>query len=126
MVIPHIFHRKFGNVGLLAYLCGVKYNSILMCTFNLTMSDSLIETVRPTFKTTEAIGEWLQEQVTLLLQQVAARQQVCTQVTATAERKCDMSVFDCFSGEFGGNRDAHEIADELHDSRTFTRNITAL
>lgn len=96
MVIPHISHRKFGNVGLLAYLCGVINNSILMCTFNLTMSDSLIETVRPTFKTTETVAQ-----------------------------KCNISVFDCFSGEFGGDSDAHEIADELHDSRVFTHNISA-
>lgn len=38
----------------------------------------------------------------------------------------DMSVFDCFSGDFGGNRDAHEIAAELHDSRIFTRNTVTL
>lgn len=41
-------------------------------------------------------------------------------------KELDMSVFDCFSGNFGGDRDAHEIADELHDSRVFTRNAPAL
>ena len=38
------------------------------------MSDSLIEAVRPTFKTREAVNKWLQEQANLLLQQVVARQ----------------------------------------------------
>lgn len=45
-----------------------------MCTFNLTMNDTLVEAVRPTFKTKEAINEWLQNQATLLLQQIVARQ----------------------------------------------------
>lgn len=93
-----------------------------MCTFNLTMSDSLIEAVRPTFKTREAINKWLQEQANLLLQQVVERQQA----TSIVAQKYDMSVFDCFSGEFGGDRDAHEIADELHASRKFTHDISAL
>lgn len=45
-----------------------------MCTFNLTMNDALVEAVRPTFKTREAVNEWLQNQATLLLQQIVARQ----------------------------------------------------
>lgn len=97
-----------------------------MCTFNLTMSDSLIEAVRPTFKTREAVNKWLQEQANLLLQQVVERQQATSKVAQTKVQKYDMSVFDCFSGDFGGDRDAHEIADELHASRMFTHNISAL
>lgn len=38
----------------------------------------------------------------------------------------DMSIFDCFSGDFGGNRDAHEVAAELHDSRVFTHDTVTL
>lgn len=45
-----------------------------MCTFNLTMNDALVEAVRPTFKTKEAVNEWLQKQATLLLQQIVVRQ----------------------------------------------------
>lgn len=41
----------------------------------------------------------------------------------TAEEKDDIHIFDCFSGDFGGDRDANEIADEIHDSRIFTRSI---
>lgn len=44
----------------------------------------------------------------------------------SAKQALDLSVFDCFSGDFGGNRDAHEIAAELHDSRLFTRNPVSL
>lgn len=58
-----------------------------MCTFNLTMSDALVEAVRPTFKTKEAVNEWLQDQATLLLQQIVARQNSIenSQVTTTAK-----------------------------------------
>lgn len=40
-----------------------------------------------------------------------------------SEPKDDMSVFDCFSGDWGGDKDAHEIADELHSSHIFNREI---
>lgn len=46
--------------------------------------------------------------------------------TESAKQALDLSVFDCFSGNFGGSRDAHEIAAELHDSRLFTRNPVSL
>lgn len=45
-----------------------------MCIFKLTMNDALVEAVRPIFKTKKAVNEWLQNQATLLLQQIVARQ----------------------------------------------------
>lgn len=93
-----------------------------MCTFNLTLSDSLIEAVRPTFKTREDVSQWLQKQAAFWLQQIASQQEA----NEAKKRINDISVFDCFSGDFGGDRDAHEIAEELHDSRLFNRNVTAL
>ena len=33
------------------------------------------------------------------------------------EEKEDMHIFDCFSGNWGGDRDSHEIADELYAGR---------
>lgn len=59
---------------------------IIMCTFNLTMNDALVEAVRPTFKTREAVNEWLQNQATLLLQQIAARQN-SNELTAASTAK---------------------------------------
>ena len=58
-----------------------------MCTFNLTMNDTLVEAVRPTFKTKEAINEWLQNQATLLLQQIVARQNSKEAVTMASPVK---------------------------------------
>ncbi|MCQ2196850.1 MAG: hypothetical protein MJZ60_04920 [Bacteroidaceae bacterium] len=48
------------------------------------MDDALVEAVRPTFKTSEAVNEWLQNQATLLLQQIAARQESKKDVVAVA------------------------------------------
>ena len=58
-----------------------------MCTFNLTMNDTVVEAVRPTFKTKEAINEWLQNQATLLLQQIVARQNSKEAVTVASPVK---------------------------------------
>lgn len=55
-----------------------------MCTFNLKMNDDLVEAVRPTFKTKEAVKEWLQNQATLLLQQIVARQNTKSNDAATS------------------------------------------
>ncbi len=42
----------------------------------------------------------------------------------TKEKKEDMHIFDCFSGDWGGaDRDSHEIADELHAGRVNSRDI---
>lgn len=34
--------------------------------------------------------------------------------------------FACFSGDWGGDRDPHEIADEIHNSHCFTREVESL
>ena len=63
-----------------------------MCTFNLNLNDALIEAVRPTFKTIEAVNEWLQNQATLLLHQVVARQD-SKEVVAVASPAKDHSAW---------------------------------
>lgn len=47
-----------------------------MCTIHLTMNDSLVEALRPTFKNKEAMREWLQEQTNRLLTEMLDRQQL--------------------------------------------------
>ena len=42
------------------------------------------------------------------------------------KEKEDMHIFDCFSGEWGGNRDSHEIADELYAGRENSRTVETL
>ena len=43
-----------------------------MCTYNITVSDSLVERVRPAFADNEAIGQWMRVQIEAMLQQMAA------------------------------------------------------
>ncbi len=37
------------------------------------------------------------------------------------DEKEDMHIFDCFSGDWGGDCDSHEIADELYAGRENSR-----
>ena len=39
------------------------------------------------------------------------------------KEKEDIHIFDCFSSDWGGNRDSHEIADELYAGRENSRII---
>ena len=42
-----------------------------MCTYNITVDDKLMEKVRPVFTDNEAIGNWMQSQINLLLTRMA-------------------------------------------------------
>jgi hypothetical protein len=39
-----------------------------MCTYNITLSDALVDKVRPAFESDEALQQWLQEQVSKALE----------------------------------------------------------
>ena len=38
-----------------------------MCSYNITLSDTLVEKVRPTFADDKALEQWLQQQIEALL-----------------------------------------------------------
>ena len=38
-----------------------------MCSYNITLNDTLVEKVRPTFADDKALGQWLQQQIEDLL-----------------------------------------------------------
>lgn len=42
------------------------------------------------------------------------------------DEKEDLHVFDCFSGDYGGDKDAHEIEEELRSCRVFIRKVEAI
>ena len=44
-----------------------------MCTYNISISDAVIDDVRPAFADDEALSRWLQQQMELLLIQYATR-----------------------------------------------------
>ena len=45
-----------------------------MCTYSITLNDSMIEKVRPTFADDKSLQHWLQEQVTLALERLVDKQ----------------------------------------------------
>lgn len=46
-----------------------------MCTYNLSFNDALMERVRPIFPSEDAVTQWMQEQMSLLLVRLAAQQE---------------------------------------------------
>ena len=46
-----------------------------MCSYNITLSDTLVEKVRPSFADDEALALWLQEQIEALLLDYYKRQE---------------------------------------------------
>lgn len=66
-----ILHTKGINIRatiLLAHNTQQKLNTI-MCTYNLSLSDSAVDRIRPAFKDDAAIQVWLQQQLEMLVMQ---------------------------------------------------------
>ena len=45
-----------------------------MCTYNISVSDSLMEEIRPAFPNEEAVERWLQQQMNIILLEFASKQ----------------------------------------------------
>lgn len=45
-----------------------------MCTYRFTFDDKLMDSIRPSFKSEEAMNEWMQKSMTLLLMEYIAKQ----------------------------------------------------
>ena len=45
-----------------------------MCTYNITLNDSLVEKARPAFADDKALQRWLQEQVSAVLEHFLSEQ----------------------------------------------------
>ena len=45
-----------------------------MCTYNISVSDSLMERIRPAFSSEEAVERWLQQQMNIVLLEFASKQ----------------------------------------------------
>ena len=107
-----------------------------MCTFSIALDDQLVNKARSSFFDEKEMTAWMEGQITALLRNFAMSSEGESSCNAHKQEKeedvnCipqsqDMSVFSCFSGEYGGNRDAHDIAEELHNSRMFIRNTITL
>lgn len=47
-----------------------------MCTYNISVNDTLMETIRPAFPNELALEQWLQRQMDIIIIEFAAKQQV--------------------------------------------------
>lgn len=45
-----------------------------MCTYNITLNDTLVEKARPAFADDKALQQWLQEQVSIALEHFLSKQ----------------------------------------------------
>ena len=45
-----------------------------MCTYNISVNDTVIETIRPAFADEKALEQWLQRQMDMILIEFAAKQ----------------------------------------------------
>ena len=50
----------------------LKHNT--MCTYNISVNDAVIESIRPAFSDEKALEEWLQRQMDMILIEFAAKQ----------------------------------------------------
>ena len=46
-----------------------------MCTYSITLNDSLVDKVRPVFADEQSLKHWIQEQVSLALERLANNEQ---------------------------------------------------
>lgn len=47
-----------------------------MCTYTISLNDSLVETIRPAFRDEMALEQWLQRQMDTIIIEFATKQQV--------------------------------------------------
>ena len=50
----------------------IKTNVIVMCTYSISIDDSVMENVRPAFPDEESLSRWMQQQMELLMIRYAA------------------------------------------------------
>lgn len=49
-------------------------NIYIMCTYNISLNDALVEKARPSFPDDKALQRWLQEQVSVMLERFLCEQ----------------------------------------------------
>ena len=64
----------FGIYCIILYLCSRIIIETIMCTVNIKVNEAVLRNIRPELKTTSAIRQWVQQQIDLRIQQMAAEQ----------------------------------------------------
>ena len=62
------------SIGIFRIFAGINKNN-LMCSYNITLSDTLVEKVRPSFADDNALRLWLQKQLETFLLNYYVRQE---------------------------------------------------
>ena len=70
-----------------------------MCTYNITLNDTLIEKARPVFADDEALQKWLQEQVSAVLEHFLSSQMESTQQHVMVKKSLTTAFEELHSGQ---------------------------
>lgn len=91
-----------------------------MCSYNITLNDTLVEKVRPSFADDQALTLWLQQQIEELLLDYYAQQEVrdCARRAVLAMRQ---------QSESNGNSELtlDEINEEIRQARQERKKVIA-
>ena len=80
----------------------------IMCTYNITLSDTLVEKARLSFADDNALQRWLQEQVSAMLEHLISSQKEKEQAQQAMLRESLTTAFEeLHSGQ--AKKDAHSL-----------------
>ena len=63
------FLLKFAYIKDLLYLCHENKKGQYMCTVRIKVDETVMQRINPSLTSSELIGEWLQEQVDMLIEE---------------------------------------------------------
>jgi len=70
-----------------------------MCTYNITLNDTLVERARPAFGDDKALQKWLQEQVSAVLERFLSSQASEAQQQAMVKESLTTAFNELYSGQ---------------------------
>ena len=65
-----------------------------MCTYNITINDTLVEKARPAFADDKALQQWLQEQVSIALERFLNKQKEVESAQNAMVKESLLTAFD--------------------------------
>lgn len=65
-----------------------------MCTYNITINDTLVEKARPAFADDKALQQWLQEQVSIALERFLNKQKEVESAQKAMVKESLLTAFD--------------------------------
>ena len=85
------------SVDLLIFAGGKKY---IMCTYNISLNDALVEQARPAFPDETALQQWMQEQISAALERfLSKRKEVESEQKAMVKESLTTAFNELHSGQ---------------------------